>query len=1008
MSATPTHPAHPFGSLLRRHRQAAGLTQEELAERAGLSIEGISALERGVNRAPRKDTVELLAEALSLSATARAAFANAARTGAQPLTTPTAPADAASLPPLVGRTAELARLEHHLAGSGSPIWLLAGDPGIGKSRLLHEAARRAPILGWSVLEGGCHRRSGQEPYAPILGALERAIARRTPTQRRADLQGCAWLVRLLPELAELVAPPAPSWPLPPEQERRLMFAAVARFLANIAGPAGTLLILDDLHWAGPDAQDLLNALVRAPAGPPPRVAGAYRDSDLRPGDPLGALLADWAREGLAEQAHLTPLDGTASAQLLDSLLTGHATEHATASATVSTRAHVARLAGGVPFYLVSYAQALRTVPAPPDTTTMDAAQAVPWNVTQTIRQRLAVLRDDTRALVSVIAVMGHHAPLDLLLAAAGPLEPAALTALDEASRARLLVDDGEQGYRIAHDLIRDVVISDLGSARRATLHGHIAAALEQRPAPAPAPLLAYHWARAGESVRATVYLERSGDRAMDVHAAADAAGYYGELIERLEALDHGLEAAHAREKLAGALRTLARYDAALESLERAAVAYADAGATEDVARVTAHIGQIHSDRGSAAEGITRLRPLLAALESVGVSAAALAELHDALAQLLHITARYDEQLAASERAAALAREVGDGRLLAQVEMRRGNALRMLGRMHEAAPVLEEAVRLVETAGDSRTLAHALDNLSMVSLFRGELARAAAESQRALALAEEIGDPLMIGLMVFRLGMDRFALGAWDAARDDFARAADIVRQVGASWLTPYAATGRGLLALAEGRMDATAALLGEATALAGRSGDLQALRWAESALAERDLLAGNPTAARDRLAPLLDRGGQREGLVTYLLPLAAWAALDSGDPAEAEALVRACIARATSGDLRLALPDALRARALVALRAGRADEAAAALDEALAICRSLPYPYAEARALYTYGLTELQRGAPQRARERLNLAHAICARLGERLYATRIEQTLDEAPATPVAPRPRDDRTSRR
>ena len=166
MSATPTHPAHPFGSLLRRHRQAAGLTQEELAERAGLSIEGISALERGVNRAPRKDTVELLAEALSLSATARAAFANAARTGAQPLTTPTAPADAASLPPLVGRTAELARLEHHLAGSGSPIWLLAGDPGIGKSRLLHEAARRAPILGWSVLEGGCHRRSGQEPYAP--------------------------------------------------------------------------------------------------------------------------------------------------------------------------------------------------------------------------------------------------------------------------------------------------------------------------------------------------------------------------------------------------------------------------------------------------------------------------------------------------------------------------------------------------------------------------------------------------------------------------------------------------------------------------------------------------------------------------------------------------------------------------------------------------------------------------------------------------------------------------
>src|SRR5690348_2436271 len=430
MSATSTH---PFGSLLRRHRQAAGLTQEELAERAGLSVEGISALERGVNRAPRKDTVELLAEALGLAAAARDAFAIAARSSAQPLATPAPTADAASLPPLVGRVAELARLEQHLAGGESPVWLLSGDPGIGKSRLLHEAARRAPALGWSVLEGGCHRRSGQEPYAPILGALERAIARRAPTQRRADLQGCAWLVRLLPELADVVAPPAPSWPLPPEQERRLMFAAVARFLANTAGPAGTLLILDDLQWAGPDALDLLNALMRASAGPPLRVAGAYRDSDIRPGDPLVALLADWAREGLAAQSHLTPLDDAASAQLLDGLLAGHAT--APASDTMSTREHVARLAGGVPFYLVSYAQALRSGLTPAADAAHDAAQAVPWNVAQTIRQRLAVLRDDTRVLVSVVAVMGRHTPLNLLLAAAEQPEPAALAALDEASRA---------------------------------------------------------------------------------------------------------------------------------------------------------------------------------------------------------------------------------------------------------------------------------------------------------------------------------------------------------------------------------------------------------------------------------------------------------------------------------------------------------------------------------------------------------------------------------------------
>src|SRR5262249_45430902 len=155
--------------------------------------------------------------------------------------------------PLAGCGPEVARLEQHLGGSGPPLLLVAGEPGIGKSRLLAEAAERARALGWTVLEGGWHRRSGQEPFAPLLGALESTLRRSAAAALRAQLEGCAWLVRLLPELAETTLVPAPSWSLPPEQERRLMFAAVARYLANVAGPEGTLLILDDLQWAGADA-----------------------------------------------------------------------------------------------------------------------------------------------------------------------------------------------------------------------------------------------------------------------------------------------------------------------------------------------------------------------------------------------------------------------------------------------------------------------------------------------------------------------------------------------------------------------------------------------------------------------------------------------------------------------------------------------------------------------------------------------------------------------------------
>jgi hypothetical protein len=93
----------------------------------------------------------------------------------------------------------LALLARHLAGPGPPVLLLGGRPSIGKSRLLYEAMRRAAACGWQVLHGGCSQRGGQKPYAPLQGALQRYLRRRDPIHLRADLQGCAWLVRLLPD-----------------------------------------------------------------------------------------------------------------------------------------------------------------------------------------------------------------------------------------------------------------------------------------------------------------------------------------------------------------------------------------------------------------------------------------------------------------------------------------------------------------------------------------------------------------------------------------------------------------------------------------------------------------------------------------------------------------------------------------------------------------------------------------------------------------------------------------
>ena len=168
--------APSFGQLLKHYRKAGGLTQEELAEQARLSVRGIQALEQCTSHTPRPDTVALLAAALGLSPQAQATFAAAARPRSVPPSGPSssgAPGGAGghAVVPLVGRALEVAVLERHLRAEqtteGTPrVLLLSGEPAIGKSRLLQEAIHQGVAQGLTVLTGGCHRQGSQEPYAP--------------------------------------------------------------------------------------------------------------------------------------------------------------------------------------------------------------------------------------------------------------------------------------------------------------------------------------------------------------------------------------------------------------------------------------------------------------------------------------------------------------------------------------------------------------------------------------------------------------------------------------------------------------------------------------------------------------------------------------------------------------------------------------------------------------------------------------------------------------------------
>jgi predicted ATPase/DNA-binding XRE family transcriptional regulator len=499
------------GQLLQRYRMLAGLTQEKLAARAGYSANYIGKLEQDRRELPAA-ALDRLAAVLGLAGQEQAALRQARERAGH--------SREQTAGPLVGRDGELAQIRQLLAGAGPPVLLLAGEPGIGKTRLLEEAAARAAGGGWGIAQGGCLRRA-QDEYAPLPGALADALARLSAGDRAAALARAGQVDLLLPELTPPCGGGTPAGARP-EQQRRLLASSAGEVLRAVAGPAGTLLILDDLHWADPDAVGLLAALLASAGSPPLRMIGAYRDSEAPAR--LGEFVADLARASLARVLPLAPLTDADAARLLTQLAPA-------GELAPEVQAAIVRRAGGVPFFLVSYAEQVRDGARP------GASQlAVPWTVAQVISQRVANLPGPARDLLSVAAVTGRVVP-HTLLAAVGRDDEQVLQAVEAALEARLLAEDGPDRYRFSHDLIRETIENGLSAARRRLLHRHIAQALERQP-DAPAESLAFHFAHSGEDSTAAGYLELAGDQAQQRMAHAAAAEFYAAAAARLEQADH--------------------------------------------------------------------------------------------------------------------------------------------------------------------------------------------------------------------------------------------------------------------------------------------------------------------------------------------------------------------------------------------------------------------------------------------------------------------------------------
>ncbi len=467
--------------------------------------------------------------------------------------------------PLVGRAADFNQLviSYQQARHGQPhAALLIGEAGIGKTRLATEFVNWAKLQGADVLSAQAFEMGGRLPYQMLVEALRQRLDEENAPEDLLDDLWLAELARILPDLKVRY----PDLPTPTNDEltaKVRLFEAVARLLDALAQRAPLVLFLDDLHWADGASLDLVRYLVHYWKNHRTRalLLGTVRSADLELSHTLVAQLTDLGRDIPIAQITLQTLNQVETIRLIQTLVgrdereeRSEKSEHGwfatqlvapPAPKSEMTVALLGRnlfaLTGGHPFYLVETLKMLRDKGLLTAALNADGSQKfelvtanaqeyswrelLPPSVRSMILARQTMLSANARQLLMACTVLGEQATALRLWQITECGTQAGVEALEEAIRSGILHEEATGGnrpanYRFAHNLIREVVYTEMGEARRSILHQRAFTLL--RTEGATAAELAYHAFVASNTDDAYQYTIRPDNDAATIFAVEDA------------------------------------------------------------------------------------------------------------------------------------------------------------------------------------------------------------------------------------------------------------------------------------------------------------------------------------------------------------------------------------------------------------------------------------------------------------------------------------------------------
>ncbi|OFW65494.1 MAG: hypothetical protein A2Z12_09435, partial [Actinobacteria bacterium RBG_16_68_21] len=675
--------------------------------------------------------------------------------------------------PFVGRDTERSRLAQRLDevldGKGGVV-LVEGESGVGKTRLLAEMVQDARWRGMDVLWGRSMP-SGGHPYGPLAAALGDVVGLRArQLVNRLEPMWAEVLSPLTPALGRGDAPEPTETPVRRADEQARMREAIAVAFRQLAEIGPTLVVLEDVHWADDDTIQALTQIAGRIADRRILFAVSYRHGEARERAEVWQLLRELDRMPHCERLSLSAYSPAQTEELIRRSL-----DRAEVSREFSERLH--RDTGGIPLFIVETLRALyekdgldeAEAPLEESPSPRDRLPVTP-TVHALIRHRLESLDAGSRKTLEMVAIHDGELLLEEVVSGSELEDQAALAALDDLVRRRL-VTAGEGAYTVGHELMRRVVYDDLPLSRRLDLHRRVALAIEARR-PSEVELLAHHFVTARIPDRAAEYLERAAQHAMTVHAYDTAALHLERASGTLDEISapgpRRFSVAALHEEVLDVLGRRDEQDHVLKRLER----FADAATRGDVHRRRAwwlaHQDRFPEAEAEAAEALARAK----ASGEPGATVSALT----ALGMIACFGGRAAEGVRFLEEAAGF--RGTDRRQEADARNALGQNLIDLQRFGEAESQLLAALALYGDLGDARGQAEVLGMLGTLRMERGEPESAEKDFIRAIDISRAIGYRHGEAVYQMNLGILQVITNRLGSALEAFDSAAETYESMG--------------------------------------------------------------------------------------------------------------------------------------------------------------------------------------------------------------------------------------